>query len=59
MAFVEAEPGWSEWTPGTDWRSYCSKKHWEMDGSVDAAEYRYNLMMAEECKEFEKHDHCQ
>lgn len=57
MRFDAGSPGYSQYTPGTNWSSECAKGHWEMYG-CDASqdEYCRNLLTAETCPDFEMAD---
>jgi len=55
FSFDEGSPGYSEYTPGTDWSMSCLKNHWSMSGSyISEEDYRKNILMAETCKDAEE-----
>lgn len=49
-----AEPDWSEITPGAEWRSFCRAGVWYLSGCDGATEsdWRRHLKMAATCSKF-------
>lgn len=54
--FLQAEPGYSEYTPGSDFNLSCHKGHWELDTYEDDASTMGRLLrLAARCPDFEPH----
>lgn len=54
-----ADPGYSEWTPGSDLSIYCTKSHWDFDNyDDDLKKFLTYINKAETCPDFiERDDH--
>ena len=51
--YDSGSPGYSEWTPGTDFRMECGKKVWEFKMFVDGQDaFAAKLSAAQWCKDF-------
>lgn len=51
--YTQAEPDWSEVTPGSDFSMYCSKHHWSFDSyKTSQEEFGEMLSTALNCKDF-------
>ena len=52
--FTMGDPGWSEYTPGSDALIACEAKHWEMRNGDEGGrkEFRLNILKAEYCQDF-------
>ena len=54
--YDSAEPGYSEYTPGSDFALSCSKNYWVLDTVYDTIDvFRKKLMSAESCADFKLH----
>jgi hypothetical protein len=55
-SFDSGEPGYSSWTPGSDFSTYCNKERWEVynGSSLTQDGYRHLLMYAETCADFDQ-----
>ena len=55
--FSYGEPGYSEYTPGSDPVIECDKNHWDSDDALYAYNGLFNCMhKAETCKDYELSD---
>lgn len=46
------EPGYSEYTPGSDFSIDCRKKKWEFNPFGSETEYRLCIVAAQKCDEY-------
>jgi len=55
IRFETGEPGYSEYTPGSEMSLECGKSYWELDNCEDGlAEFKAKLMSAERCADFQE-----
>jgi len=54
FTFSPSQPGYSEWTPGSDAAIYCGKSVWDMDLENETEDsFREKLSTAAVCPKFE------
>lgn len=52
--FMNSDPGYSEFTPGTQFWFNCNKNYWDFNPDNDSLDdFRKCLMSAERCADFE------
>ena len=52
--YSRGEPGWSEYTPGSDFSIECLKSHWAFEqDSTSKDEFRNMISHAVDCADFE------
>lgn len=54
--FCGAEPGYSEYTPGSDAAMECTKNYWSMNNLDTTEDLRIKMLSAETCADFEMVD---
>ncbi len=53
FSLMEATPGYSEMTPGTDFEMSCARRHWKFDKyKTDTASFRRMLSKANRCRDY-------
>lgn len=57
VLFDTGEPGYSEYTPGSEMSLSCGRGYWEFHQYEDSlAVFREKLQSAERCADFTRHD---